>query len=246
MPLVGAAKRRAGLPLEVPEREAIVLDAAIESARAAAERADVAPPPMAATRRLFLAQMNAAKEVQWESVRDPQISPADSALDLETQLRPALLRIGDRIAQLLVTLPAGLDASRVREEALRELRTPRLSKASALALADAISALSQPQANQRDNADAAPGTLDRWIGHRHGGGRHTEDDRYDPPTGPSRERQGARRLRRLACAVGLLVRPLSQIASDAETRRPKYSLGRPPAVSFDCFSAGTVIARLAR
>ena len=100
--------------------------------------------------------MEAAKEVQWESLRDPQVGPSDSALDLNTQLRPALLRIGDRIGQLLVTLPTGLDRSRVREEALRELRTPHLSKASALALADAISALSAAQANQQDNADAAP------------------------------------------------------------------------------------------
>jgi len=142
MPLVAAAKRRAGLPLEVPEREAIVLDAAIESAMAAAERADTTPPPLAATRRLFLAQMEAAKEVQWESLRDPQVNPSDSALDLQEQLRPALLRIGDRISQLLVTLPTDLDSSHVRELALRELRTPHLSKASTLALADAISALS--------------------------------------------------------------------------------------------------------
>jgi len=43
MPMVGAAKRSAGLPLEVPEREGIVLDAAIESAMLAAQRADLAP-----------------------------------------------------------------------------------------------------------------------------------------------------------------------------------------------------------
>lgn len=156
MPLVGAAKRRAGLPLEVPEREGIVLDAAMGSARVAAQRAAVAPPPTAAIRRLFEAQMAAAKEVQWESLRDPQVGPSDSVLDLNTQLRPALLRIGDRIGQLLVALPADLDRSRVRGEALRELRTPHLSKASALALADAISALSAAQANQRDDTDASP------------------------------------------------------------------------------------------
>jgi hypothetical protein len=56
----------------------------------------------------------------------------------------------------LVALPAGLDSSRVREEALRELRTPHLSKASVLALADAISALSATRANRGDNAEAAP------------------------------------------------------------------------------------------
>jgi len=156
MPMVGAAKRSAGLPLEVPEREGIVLDAAIESAMLAAQRADLAPPPIAAIHRLFRAQLEAAKEVQWESLQEPQDDPPDSALDLKTQLRPALLRIGDRISQLLVALPAGLDSSRVREEALRELRTPHLSKASVLALADAISALSANRANRGDNAEAAP------------------------------------------------------------------------------------------
>jgi hypothetical protein len=122
----------------------------------AAQRADLAPPPIAAIHRLFRAQLEAAKEVQWESLQEPQDDPPDSALDLKTQLRPALLRIGDRISQLLVALPAGLDSSRVREEALRELRTPHLSKASVLALADAISALSATRANRGDNAEAAP------------------------------------------------------------------------------------------
>jgi cyclohexadienyl dehydratase len=154
MPLVGAAKRRAGLPLEAPEREQIVLDAAVESVMAAARRADLTPPPKAAVHQLFVAQMEAAKEVQWESLRDPQSSPTDSEFDLQTQLRPALLRIGDRIGELLVTLPADLDDARVREVALRELRAPHLSKASVLALADAISGLSAAWKNQRDRADS--------------------------------------------------------------------------------------------
>jgi hypothetical protein len=98
--------------------------------------------------------MEAAKEVQWESLRDPQSSPTDSEFDLQTQLRPALLRIGDRIGELLVTLPADLDDARVREVALRELRAPHLSKASVLALADAISGLSAAWKNQRDRADS--------------------------------------------------------------------------------------------
>jgi cyclohexadienyl dehydratase len=142
MPLVGVAKRRAGLPLENPEREGLVLDAAIESAMLAAQRVDLAPPPIAGIRRLFQAQMAAAKEVQWESLRDPEFSSAVSEFDLQTQLRPALLRIGDRIGQLLVALPADLDGTLVREMALQELRTPHLSKSSLFALADAISELS--------------------------------------------------------------------------------------------------------
>jgi cyclohexadienyl dehydratase len=157
MPLVGAAKRRTGLPLEIPERESIVLDAAIESAMVAAQRAGLAPPPIAAIRRLFQAQMAAAKQVQWESLRDPESRATVLELDLKTELRPALLRIGDRIGQLLAALPADLDGPRVREMARRELRTPYLSESTMLTIADAISELSSARKGQRNRVDSEPG-----------------------------------------------------------------------------------------
>jgi cyclohexadienyl dehydratase len=143
MPMIGAAKRRSGLPLEVPEREAVVLDAAVAGARAAATRAGAASPPASAVRALFRAQMEAAKEVQWNAVRDPAFSPPEPLPDLNASLRPALLRIGERIARLLLALPEGLDPAPVREAAREALRTPRLSERSTLAIADAITALSR-------------------------------------------------------------------------------------------------------
>ncbi|MEE8508282.1 MAG: transporter substrate-binding domain-containing protein, partial [Myxococcota bacterium] len=143
MPWVGVAKRRSGLPLEVPEREELVLDAVVAEVRAAADRAGVAPPPDVSVHRLFRAQMEAAKEVQWKAVKDRTYAVPEPLPDLNTSLRPGLIRIGERIAQLLLKLPRDLEATRVREAALEELRAPYLSERSALAIADAIAVLSR-------------------------------------------------------------------------------------------------------
>ncbi len=141
MPLVGIAKQRASLPLVIPKREALVLDAAVESVRAASERKGVTPPPQDAVRKLFSAQMQAGVEVQRAALSDPVFTALESVPNLESELRPALLRIGERIAQLLVALPADLDRTRVIEAARRELRSARISDASMLAIVDAISEL---------------------------------------------------------------------------------------------------------
>jgi chorismate mutase len=146
MPLVGIAKRRASLPLVIPTREALVLDAAVESVRAAAERQGVTLPPKDAVRKLFTAQMEAGKEVQRAALSDPVFTSLESVPNLRTELRPALLRIGERIAQLLIALPADLDRARVIEAARRELRSTRVSDASMLAIADAISELTKQPA----------------------------------------------------------------------------------------------------
>jgi len=142
MPLVGIAKRRASLPLVIPARETLVLDAAVESVRAAAEQQGVPPPSQDAVRRLFVAQMEAGKQVQRAALNDPIFASLESVPNLQTELRPALLRIGERIAQLLVALPADLDRERVVEAARREIRSTPISDASILAIADAISELS--------------------------------------------------------------------------------------------------------
>jgi cyclohexadienyl dehydratase len=139
MPLVGIAKRRASLPLVAPTRETLVLDAAVESVLAAAERQGVTPPPQDAVRKLFIAQMEAGKEVQLAALSDPVFTSLETVPNLRTELRPALLRIGERIAQLLVALPADLDRSHIIEAARREIRSAQLSDASMLAIADAIS-----------------------------------------------------------------------------------------------------------
>ena len=148
MPLVGAVKRRDGVPLEVPEREAFVLDTAVAGAIEAAKRAGVSPPPSAAVRALFRAQMEAAKQVQWAAIKDPEFEPPELLPDLDGALRPGLLRIGDRIAQLLVVLPPNLEEEAIQAAAHAALRTPRLSDASIDEIARAVGALSEAAATR--------------------------------------------------------------------------------------------------
>ncbi len=140
MPTLGAAKRREGMPLEVPDREEAVLDAAVASARAAAENLGETPTPASEIRALFRAQMEAAKEVQWNAVQDIAFEPPEKLPGVDDELRPALLRIGDRIAQLVLALPRDLDPESVRHAARDALRTPYLSERSKLSIADAITA----------------------------------------------------------------------------------------------------------
>lgn len=144
MPFVATAKRRASLPIVIPTREALVLDTAAQSVRDAAERKGVTPPAEDAVRELFVALMEAGKEVQIAALTDPYFTSLEILPDLKAELRPALLRIGERIAQLLVALPADLDRARVIEAAKRELRSAKVSDEATLAIAEAISELTKP------------------------------------------------------------------------------------------------------
>jgi cyclohexadienyl dehydratase len=143
MPLIGVAKRRAGMPLVVERREATVLAAAVEAVRAAATAAKAQPPPDARVRAAFRAQIEAAKQVQWAALKDPGYERPEVLPGVDAVLRPALLRIGEKIARLIVALPTGLDRDAVRAAARDQLRTPRLTEASKLAIADTIALLSQ-------------------------------------------------------------------------------------------------------
>ena len=82
--------------------------------------------------------------MQWRAVKDPAYHPPEALPDLDRDLRPALLRIGERSVRLLLALPAGLDAAAVRAAARDELRSPYLDAAQRDALADAIAACTQP------------------------------------------------------------------------------------------------------
>lgn len=138
MPTVGFVKRDTGVPIEVLEREEVVLDAASEIVLEVASVRDVVPPPVISIRRFFRAQMEAAKQVQLDAVADREFVPPAPLPDLDEDLRPALLRIGARIARLMLELPPGLPAERVRSEAEKLLREPRLSRSSRRMLVKAI------------------------------------------------------------------------------------------------------------
>ncbi len=83
MPLVAGAKAKLGMPIEDLPREQLVLDSAAASAR----RMGL---PEAETRALFALQIELSKAVQ-------RRSSEPTALDLATQIRPALNELGDRI-----------------------------------------------------------------------------------------------------------------------------------------------------
>jgi cyclohexadienyl dehydratase len=110
MPAVAAAKRARGRPIAAPARERKVLAATVAAVLAAAEAAGRPAPPDQAIRAFTQAQMDAAKAVQMAAVRDPAFSAPSAPPDLDDELRPALLRIGERIAALIVALPSELPA----------------------------------------------------------------------------------------------------------------------------------------
>jgi cyclohexadienyl dehydratase len=143
MPVIGAAKRRSGVPLEVPEREASVLDAATAAALEAAHTRDLPPPSSLDLQKFYRALLEAAKEVQWRASKDPTFAPEEPLPELDGALRPALERIDARIARLLVELPGELDTASARAAVADGLRTERLGDASRRAIADALAALSR-------------------------------------------------------------------------------------------------------
>jgi hypothetical protein len=91
----------------------------------------------------FRAQIEAAKQVQWAAIKDSRYERPEVVPGVDEVLRPALLRIGEKIARLIVALPQGLDREAVRAAARDQLRTARLTETSKRAVADSIANLSQ-------------------------------------------------------------------------------------------------------
>lgn len=150
MPDVARAKRAAGLPIEVPEVERRVLRSSGDAVRAAADAAERPAPPAAAVCAFYRAQIEAAKAVQRATPRSLASAP-----DLDGVLRPAIGRVGARIAWLLVRWPRDLTPDDVRRAVARGLRTPGVSDADREHIADALIDFSAG----RGDADACPGAF---------------------------------------------------------------------------------------
>ncbi|MGE0484715.1 MAG: transporter substrate-binding domain-containing protein [Gammaproteobacteria bacterium] len=101
MPLVAAAKRRDGLEVEDRARETAVIDAAWRAVRATTGESG-ARPDEAAVRHFYAVQIEAAKFVQARELA--RADTTTGAPDLQQALRPALLRIGQRMAALVVAV----------------------------------------------------------------------------------------------------------------------------------------------
>jgi cyclohexadienyl dehydratase len=150
MPAVAEAKRREGRPVEAPDVEERVLAAAAARLRAAERRQGAARTDEAAFRDLVRAQIEAAKAVQRHVLAGPPEAGAP-AFSLE-ELRPALLRIGDRIAELVAQLPSALDPAEVQRGVREEVAAPGLEDAQREALVEALLRL-RPQQQPDQQAD---------------------------------------------------------------------------------------------
>lgn len=164
MPFVADAKRRSGAPVEDRAREAVVLDAAVSAALQAARELRRPPPDTEAVRRFYRAQIEAAKQIQRRVLAEAP-DPARRAADLRSEIRPALLRIGDRIAALLVRLPGSESCGGVARKTRRALESEALAEPALTAIASALETLctSPPPGVSLDRMPAAaastPATL---------------------------------------------------------------------------------------
>jgi cyclohexadienyl dehydratase len=152
MPWVAVVKRRDSRPIADPAQEARVIDAALAAVVQAAARSQRPAPPADLVRAFFREQIEASKDVQLAAARDPDFAPEEPLPDLDTELRPALLRIGQRVAELLVALPEGLGREEIEAACRDGLRSPWLPDLSGRVLTRALWRLaSAPRA-----APAAP------------------------------------------------------------------------------------------
>ncbi len=126
MPLLAAVKQKAGLAIEAPQREQAVLNSALASLKAAAKLRGLTHPSVSdkAAEAFFRAMISNAKSIQQRrgkqrgrNTAQRGIEPFAPQWDLDRDLRPALIRIGEKIALLLAAWNLDLD----REQALRAL-----------------------------------------------------------------------------------------------------------------------------
>ena len=156
MPWVAVAKRRAGLPLVVPEREAAVLEEATAAVLAEAKAREQVPPPALLVNRFFRVQLDAAKQVQWDASRDDGWTPPEKLPDLEGQLRPAISRIGARQARLLLALPPATSRDQLASALEDGLHSPWLKPSSRHAIVDALALIVGGQPQPGEDAAASP------------------------------------------------------------------------------------------
>jgi cyclohexadienyl dehydratase len=100
MPFVAGFKQVHGIEIVDPAREERVLAAAVSAVRDAAG-GEGAGPSAESVRRFYRAQIDAAVAIQRAAIAEPG-SEESRSFDLASELRPALIRIGDRMAGLLV------------------------------------------------------------------------------------------------------------------------------------------------
>jgi cyclohexadienyl dehydratase len=149
MPAVADAKHILGAPIENPTREEVVLDAAIRAVQDAAHDAQISPPDRIAVRRLFRAQIDAAKWIQKQHLRNnptelEEASPAGrlaAQTKLDEVIRPALMYLGERISILVIAWLAESPKDFAYDDVARALERHDLPDSNLRALYEALSGI---------------------------------------------------------------------------------------------------------
>ena len=142
MPAVAEFKRASGAVVVDREREVRVIEAGWQAVEAAARKAGAPLPSRASVERLYRAQIDAAVDLQRRVLRRPA---AVESFRLEDELRPALLRIGERMAWLLVQpMEAPSEPGAVREAVAVALARHGLPRPRTDAIADALLGVTVP------------------------------------------------------------------------------------------------------
>ncbi len=136
MPFVARAKLATGKAVTDTAQETRVLSAAATEVERAATKHHVSTPPASSTGAFFRVQIEAAKDVQ------EQAPSASTTFSLDKELRPAIARITERMAFLVVRLPRNLHANDVIAVARDYLAESGVNDARIVELGLAIAALS--------------------------------------------------------------------------------------------------------
>jgi cyclohexadienyl dehydratase len=160
---VAESKRLLGKAVEDLPREAQVLDAAVLGFEREARRRGLREIRREAVRRLFRAQIEAAKSIQRDHLAQ-SAAPAKhsgTARDhaaaqrrLDEEIRPALIFLGERIARLLVACSLSPDKRPAPKSLLRAIRRHAIAAEQATEIEEALDALLRRDAGPR--AQSAP------------------------------------------------------------------------------------------
>ena len=154
MPDVARYKHTRGLAIEVPEREARVLEASWLQVRQAAATANRPAPAKSDVEAFFRAQIEAAKEIQRRVIEMAADTTPGATPDLDAELRPALMRIGARITWLLVELSRDAGTLDLHSRMETALASSDLSDESMQAIGEALARLVRNQSKRTDEQTA--------------------------------------------------------------------------------------------
>ena len=153
MPAVADAKKRLGAAIENPAREEIVLDAAVLAIQDSTLQSGITPPDPVMVRRLFRAQIEAAKWIQIQHLENAPTefeatTPAerlDAKRTLDETIRPALIYLGKRISMLIIACVAESREDLAYADVAHALDRHKLPESTLRALYEALSEIITPE-----------------------------------------------------------------------------------------------------